>query len=55
MDPRDDTIRELAKSHGVDNIGDDQLQEVKSTLSGSYIDSVLDGKLDQPKENENAG
>ena len=49
MDPRDDMIRELAKSHGVDNMPDDQVREVKSTISGAYIDSVLDGSLNQPE------
>lgn len=49
MDPRDDMIRELAKSHGIDSMPDAQVQEVKATLSGDYIDSVLDGKLDSPE------
>jgi len=51
-DERDDLIRELAKSHGVDNLPDDQLRDIKSTLSVSYIDSVLDGSF-EPKETQN--
>lgn len=48
MNETDNIIRDIAKSQGNDNLSNEQLHEVKSQLSNTYIDDVLDGRLDQP-------
>jgi len=39
----EETIRELARSHGHDSVPDTVVTEVKRKLSESYIDDILDG------------
>jgi len=38
----DDIIRDLAAAHGHEDLSDEQLKKVKTTLSNSYVDHVLD-------------
>ena len=38
----DDAIRDIAQSHGHEDLSDETVHEVKRKLSESYIDSILD-------------
>jgi len=59
MDNTDDVIRELAKTHGREDLSDNELKDVKTRISTSYIDDILDAtptvteNTDAPKEENN--
>lgn len=52
MPDTDALIREMAQSHGRDNLSDQELGTIRTELSNGYIDDVLDGRYTQ--ENNNA-
>jgi len=58
MNNTDDVIRELAKTHGREDLSDNEIKDVKTRISNSYIDDILDAapateNTDAPKEENN--
>lgn len=48
----DGVIRDLAEAHGHDNISDDTVREVRSTLSNEFLDDMLDSPTEQASSEE---
>ena len=51
----DEVIRDLTEAHGHENVTDDGIREIRSTLSHDYLDNMLDSSQQDGGENHNDG
>jgi len=51
-DDIDEVIRDIAETHGHDNVSTESIREVRSTLSHDFIDGMLDTPVEQTSSEE---